>query len=55
MEEKNWLREKKSPKANLENKKFTWLLIGFVIVLSILFVAFEWSQRDLKIDMSQAI
>lgn len=55
MEEKNWLREKKSPKANLENKKFTWLLMGFVIVLAFLFVAFEWSQRDLKIDMSEAI
>ena len=24
---------KKSPKADLENKKSTWLLIGYVIVL----------------------
>ena len=35
---------KKSPKADLESKKSTWLL-----------VAFEWTKRDIKIDTSQAI
>ena len=46
---------KKSPKADLENKKSTWLLVGYVIVLAFMFVAFEWTKRDIKIDMSQAI
>ncbi|WP_307759703.1 TonB family protein [uncultured Mediterranea sp.] len=46
---------KKSPKADLENKKSTWLLIGYVIVLAFLFVSFEWTERDKKIDMSQAV
>lgn len=46
---------KKSPKADLENKKDTGLLIGFVVVLAFLFVAFEWTERDIKIDTSQAI
>ncbi len=46
---------KKSPKADLENKKSTWLLVGYVIVLSFMFVAFEWTKRDIKIDTSSAI
>jgi len=43
---------KKSPKANLEDKRLTGLLLGLVVVLAVLFVAFEWSQRDVKIDLS---
>ena len=46
---------KKPPKADLENKKSTWLLIGYVIVLAFMFVSFEWTKRDVKIDMSQAV
>ncbi|MDD3038433.1 energy transducer TonB [Bacteroides sp.] len=46
---------KKSPKADLEGKKSTWLLIGYVIVLAFMFVAFEWTKRDVKIDMTQAV
>ncbi len=46
---------KKSPKADLESKKSTWLLVGYVIVLGIMFIAFEWSERDIKIDLSQAV
>jgi protein TonB len=46
---------KKTPKADLENKKSTWLLVGYVIVLGFMFVAFEWSEHDIKIDTSQAI
>ena len=34
---------KKSPKADLEGKKSTWLLIGYVVVLAFMFVAFEWT------------
>ena len=46
---------KKSPKADLEGKKSTWLLIGYVVVLAFMFVAFEWTQRDVKIDTSQVV
>lgn len=46
---------KKTPKADLENKKSTWLLVGYVIVLAFMFVAFEWTERDIKIDTSQAV
>ena len=46
---------KKSPKADLESKKSTWLLVGYVIVLAFMFVAFEWTKRDIKIDTSQAV
>ena len=37
---------KKSESANLENKKFTWVLLGFVLVLAAHFVAFEWTQYE---------
>ncbi|MDL2305195.1 TonB family protein [Bacteroides sp. OttesenSCG-928-D19] len=46
---------KKSPKADLEGKKSTWQLVGYVIVLSIMFIAFEWTERDKVIDTSQAL
>ena len=46
---------KKSPKADLENKRSTWLLVGYVIVLAFMFIAFEWTKRDVKIDTSQAV
>ena len=39
----------------MENKKSTWLLVGYVIVLAFMVVAFEWTKRDIKIDTSQAI
>lgn len=46
---------KKTPKADLENKKSTWLLVGYVIVLAFMFIAFEWTERDVKIDTSQVV
>lgn len=44
---------KKSPKADLEGKKSTWLLIGYVLILAFMFVAFEWSERDKQVLMAQ--
>jgi protein TonB len=41
---------KKSPKADLEKKKSTSLLIGYVLALALMFVAFEWSERDKVIN-----
>lgn len=43
---------KKSEKADLEKGKTTALLIGFVMVIALLFVALEWTQRDKEIDIS---
>ena len=37
---------KKSPQASLEDKKLTYVLIGLVIVLSICYVAFEWTEKE---------
>ncbi len=37
---------KKSPKANLENKKFLFMEIGLVIALLMVLGAFEWSTTE---------
>ena len=37
---------KKSPKADLESKKTTGVLIGLVLILAAMFVAFEWTKPD---------
>ena len=42
---------KKSPQADLENKKSIFMQIGLVIVLGLVFIAFEWSSTD--VDVSQ--
>ena len=46
---------KKSPKADLEGKRSTWLLVGYVVVLAVLFVSFEWSQRDVEVATDTGI
>ena len=46
---------KKSPKADLENKKTTNLLIGAILTLSVLFIRFEWSERDKKVVTDSGI
>lgn len=46
------LEVKKSRKADLEGKKGTWLLIGYVLILAAIFVAFEWTEKELEIDTS---
>lgn len=42
---------KKSPKADLENKKSVFMQIGLVVVLAIVLIAFEWTTTD--VDVSQ--
>lgn len=37
---------KKSIQASLEDKKLTYLMMGFVLVLSICFVALEWTEKE---------
>ena len=39
---------KKSERADLERGKSTSLLIGFVMALAVMFVALEWTQRDVE-------
>ena len=37
---------KKSPQASLEDKKLVYVLMGLILVLSICYVAFEWTEKD---------
>ena len=37
---------KKSPKADLENKRSTSVLIGFVLVFALLYIGLEWTQTE---------
>ena len=48
------METKTTPKANLESKRPTWLLVGYVTVLAFMFVAFEWT-RDIRVDTSGRI
>jgi len=41
---------KKSPKADLENKKSLFLEIGLFVVMVIVLVAFEWGTRDIDVQ-----
>ncbi|MCQ2203131.1 MAG: energy transducer TonB [Bacteroidales bacterium] len=43
---------KKTPRADLENKKGLFSEIGLAIVLGLVLAAFEWSSKDSKIDVS---
>lgn len=43
---------KKSPKASLEDKKLTYVLMGLIFVLSICFVAFEWTEQVKKYEVA---
>lgn len=40
---------KKSPKASLEDKRIMFVLMGFVFVLAIIYVAFEWTQKEVTV------
>jgi protein TonB len=40
---------KKSPKASLEDKKMLFVMMGLVMVLSLLYIGFEWTESEVKI------
>ncbi|MDD3162370.1 MAG: energy transducer TonB, partial [Bacteroidales bacterium] len=40
---------KKTKNADLESKKLTSFLIGYILVFACIFVAFEWTEQ--KVDM----
>ena len=46
---------KKSPKADLERGKSLSILMGFVVGLAVLFVGFEWSDREITIVQDQGV
>ena len=41
---------KKSPKADLEPKKTVFMQIGLVVVLSLVFIAFEWTSTNVDVN-----
>ena len=42
---------KKSPKANLENKKFMFMEIGLIVALLMVLGAFEWSTTETSVSI----
>jgi len=40
---------KKSPKATLEDKRFTYLLMGIVMVLSLFYIGLEWTKSEVTV------
>ena len=42
---------KKSPEADLERHRATRLMIGFMVALSIVFIALEWTSPVKEADM----
>ena len=42
---------KKSPKANLENKKLLFTEIGLIIALGVVYLAFDWSTAEKQVSV----
>jgi protein TonB len=40
---------RKTPEANLENKRGTWRALGFVAALSLLLSSFAWTSYDIRV------
>lgn len=40
---------KKAPKANIENKRITFVLMGLILALGVFYVAFEWTNKDISV------
>lgn len=50
------MEQKKTNRANLETNKATFFLMGLVVALSTVFVAFEWGKKDIVIqDVDQNV
>ncbi len=46
---------KKSPKADLENKKKIFMELGLVVALALVLISFEWSSKDDSTDQFQMV
>ena len=44
------MEAKKSKKAAIENQRGSWLLMGLVVALAFMFVSFEWTQHDVRVQ-----
>lgn len=51
------MEEKKSPKANLENKKLTFILIGLIVSLAVAWAVFEIKSYDKRelVDIGRTV
>jgi len=43
------MEAKKSPKANLENKRVIFIEIGLIVTLAVVLLAFEWRKYDVTV------
>lgn len=43
------MEAKKSPKANLENKRILFIEIGLIVTLAVVLLAFEWRKYDVAV------
>ncbi|MDD2323178.1 MAG: energy transducer TonB, partial [Bacteroidales bacterium] len=43
------MEAKKSPKANLEDKRTIFIEIGLIIALAVVLLAFEWKKYDIEV------
>lgn len=41
---------KKTKRANLENNSSTYFLMGLVVALAVVFVAFEWGNKEIEVQ-----
>ena len=41
--------KQKSPRATLEDKKFIFVLMGFIVALSVLYIGFEWTAKEVVV------
>jgi len=46
---------KKSPKADLENKKSVFMQIGLVVTLAVVLIAFEWTSTDVNASQFEMV
>ena len=53
--EKNYIEEKKSQSANLETKKTTWLLLGYIVVLAVTFAAGQLTRKNTQEKLSRKV
>ncbi|MBR8703663.1 energy transducer TonB [Porphyromonas levii] len=44
------MRQKKTDRANLENNKGLFFLMGLVVALATVFVAFEWGNKEITVE-----
>ena len=49
------MERKKSNSANLEKGKPISFMMGLIVALAILFTAFEWGAKDIKVETSYAV